>query len=199
MSVEEDPFAPVEDPADKPAPRAHKKDPVPAEFPPAGEVGLSAKFGVGYEAPMFHVKATDVYTLGALVGYDGPTDVSTRKYFAALTDYWTNVSRIVQGNYTDSRPDRSEAPKAEKEGTPRSFTRVAPQTRSGGSRPQQRRQTDDADCSWMYDEEVPPECDHGEWKTVTKVGGKGRWYAWGCPGTRDNQCEDGLQFVNKPK
>lgn len=200
MSVEEDPFAPVEDPADKPAPRAHKKNPVPAEFPPAGEVGLSAKFGVGYEAPMFHVKATDVYTLGALVGYDGPTDVSTRKYFAALTDYWTNVSRIVQGNYTDSRPDRPETREETKTAPRGSGTRQAPQARGGATRPQQRRQADDADTSWMYDEEVPPECDHGEWKTVTKIGKNNRrWFAWGCPGTQGNQCDDGLQFVDKPK
>lgn len=167
----------------------------------SGEVGLSVKFGVGYEAPMFHVKAADVYTLGALVGYDGPTDVSTRKYFGGLTDYWTNVARIIQGNYKDSRPDPSEAHEEPKPVVRGTVTRQAPQARGGGARPQQRRtQEDDADTEWMYDVEVPPECDHGEWKTVTKIGkGNKRWFAWGCPGTQGNQCSDGLQFLNKPK
>lgn len=208
MSVKEDPFKPVDDPEDEPAPRTHKRSlaaapetsyqPV-SSLVPSGEVGLSVKFGVGYEAPMFHVKANDVYTLGALVGYDGPTDVSTRKYFGGLTDYWTNVARIIQGNYKDSRPDQ-EAPQETKQVVRGTVTRQAPQARSGGARPQQRRtQEDDADTEWMYDVEVPPECDHGEWKTVTKVGAKGRWFAWGCPGTQGNQCSDGLQFVNKPR
>jgi hypothetical protein len=200
VSVDHDPFAPVDDPAGptRAEPNA-KRSPESDPYFATGEVGLSVKFGVGYEAPMFHVKASDVYILGALVGYDGPTDVSTRKYFGGLSDYWTNVARIIQGNYKDSRPDTQEAAHEIKPPSRGASTRSTPQARSGGARPQQRRAQDDDDTSWMYDEEVPPECDHGEWKTVTKVGAKGRWFAWGCPGTQGNQCSDGLQFVNKPR
>ena len=41
-----------------------------------------------------------------------------------------------------------------------------------------------------------PTCEHGTKTYITKVSQKtGKpWHAWGCPGTKDNQCQDGLEF-----
>lgn len=41
-----------------------------------------------------------------------------------------------------------------------------------------------------------PSCEHGTKTYITKVSAKtGKpWHAWGCPGTKDNQCQDGLEF-----
>lgn len=46
-----------------------------------------------------------------------------------------------------------------------------------------------------------PSCPHGPKKYVTKVSAKtGKpWHAWGCNGTKDDQCAEGLEFKNPPK
>lgn len=66
--------------------------------------------------------------------------------------------------------------------------------RSGGG---SSAPTADSAPAWMGS---APSCDHGTKKYVTKLRGDGsRWHAWGCNGTKDNQCEKGLDFKNPPK
>lgn len=202
MPVDEDPFKPDDDPwGEKKEVKAVIRE------EPEGEVGLSVKFGTGYEVPMFHVKAKNVYVLADLVGYV-PIDpgAPTRKFAAGLLEYWTNVARIVQANYKASKPavedGPEEAPKATSTRTGTASNRSSSGgPRGGGSRPAPRQKEDDADTDWMYDREVPPECEHGEWKPVTKVSTKNnrRWYAWGHPGREEGSCNTDLQFVDAPK
>lgn len=197
MSVDQDPFAPVDDPQEdkKPVRRRLKtveNTEAPQTTPPDGhpnEVGISLKFGVGYGDPMFHLKASSIYTLASLVGYEGDVNVSTAKYTQGFLSWWSGIARDIQGTH---KPKTEEAPKAYSN-TRSGSTGTTSRRTSGGT----RKQVDDDDTDWMYDRFTPPECDHGEWRPVTKVSAKGRWYAWGCPGTKEDSCSNGLEFVKK--
>lgn len=197
--VEDDPFAPVPDPADEPAPDPWAGGAPIAGRAPAverdvvtGEFGLSAKFGRGYEAPMLHVKARDLYTLAAMVGYEYDPDARTRDVLKGVSKFWTSFANAVQRDYAPAEGGAAPAPIGR---TPSGANRAP----SGGGQRRQQPARIDFDTSWMYDESTPPQCEHGEWKPVTKEGSRGRWFAWGCPGDKRDQCSDGLEFVNKPK
>lgn len=185
------PFPTVPDPADEPPfePDAPAEDAAPdprevrvSDVYPTGEVGVSFKFGTGYEAPMLHFKASSLEGLADLVGYDRGAESGADLLFG-LTEYCANGSKFVTGKYTEVTGRKLN-------------TSTGGSSGAGGQRKGTPPEANQAPA-WMGD---PPSCAHGPRKYVTKTKSDGsRWHAWGCSGPQGDNCSPGLEFVNAPK
>jgi hypothetical protein len=180
------PFPTVQDPAESDPPFVPDPEPTP-DTPRAsantsadsaeGEVGISFKFGTGYEAPMLHFKARSMEVLSDLTGYDRGSETGADLLFG-LVEYFANGSKFVTSKYTE-------------------VTGRKLNTTSGGGARKGTPPEAATPPAWMGE---PPSCAHGPRKYVSKVKNDGsRWHAWGCSGEQGDNCEPGLKFVNAPK
>lgn len=189
--MSKNPFPTVPDPADEPPfepdPPAdnHTSPGKPGDVLATGEVGISFKFGTGYEAPMLHFKASSLEALADLTGYDR-TGESGPDLFFGLTEYAANASKFVTGKYTEI--------------TGRKLGEARGGNSGGGSSGGARKGTPpeaNKPPAWMGE---APTCKGHDLPTKyvsrTKADGT-RWHAWGCPLDKDESC--GLDFRNAPK
>jgi|SRR6266850_1578128 len=163
------------------AKRTPKKEEPVAETPgvtvsPVGEISLSGKTGPGYEAGLINLRAPTVRDAAETLGID-PEGKLPNVLLAEVIAKWNEVHVFAQDHYRETK------------GEPAPSAKAAPAQRG---KPAGATQAPD----WMG---LPPSCDHGKKRYVTKVGAKGQWHAWGCPGPKNDQCEDGLDFQNEPK
>jgi hypothetical protein len=188
------PFPTVQDPADDEPPFVADPEPTPETprasvnspaVPAEGEVGISFKFGTGFEAPMLHFKARSMEVLADLTGYDRGTETGSDLLFG-LVEYCANGSKFVTSKYTEVT------------GRKLNTTTGGGGFKTSADGPRKGTPPEAAEPpAWMG---PPPSCDHGPRKYVSKIKSDGsRWHAWGCSGEQGDNCNPGLKFVNAPK